>query len=182
MAVAVLSAAADYDARLRRATQIVTCHPTITWALAAVALTAGAAYWHATGRYDPYSAGPLHLIWAGVALFVMLPAVFGRSERGLPGRVLSTRLLAWLGLVSYGIYLWHLPLVPKLGHLSSNVVGERVGGSAQTIALFLVVVAVTVICAAGSYYLMERPILRFKEGFTRRHLTRWSARVALDEQ
>jgi peptidoglycan/LPS O-acetylase OafA/YrhL len=34
-----------------------------------------------------------------------------------------------------------------------------------TIVLLILVVAATVVCAASSYWLVERPILRFKDGF-----------------
>ena len=44
----------------------------------------------------------------GVAFFLVLPAVFGDNAGGWPRRVSSWRLLGWLGLISYGIYLWHL--------------------------------------------------------------------------
>jgi peptidoglycan/LPS O-acetylase OafA/YrhL len=132
------------------------------------ALTIASAYWEHTGRYDAYSSGPLHFMWAAIALFMLLPAAFPQSGRGIPARVLSTRLLVWLGLVSYGVYLWHLPLLPELGRATSDVAGTRVAGPLLTIILFALIAAASAACAAASYYLLERPILRFKGSFASR--------------
>jgi peptidoglycan/LPS O-acetylase OafA/YrhL len=67
-------------------------------------------------------------------------------------------VLAWLGLVSYGIYLWHDPLLGKL--LQHGAYSWWRGHP------FLVLTAATflaaVVAAALSYYAFERPILSFK--------------------
>jgi peptidoglycan/LPS O-acetylase OafA/YrhL len=60
--------------------------------------------------------------------------------------------MAWLGLVSYGIFLWHNAVVIRLSH-------DHAWGFAP---LLLATVAVTVPIAAASYYLLERPVLRWK--------------------
>ena len=63
-----------------------------------------------------------------------LPAVFGTGEGGIPRRVLAAAPLAWLGLISYGIYLWHLPLAqliglpPEASPFSSDAGLDLVGG------------------------------------------------------
>ena len=45
----------------------------------------------------------------GLCGFVVLPAVFGPQGRGRIRRVLRARIAVMLGVVSYGIYLWHVP-------------------------------------------------------------------------
>jgi peptidoglycan/LPS O-acetylase OafA/YrhL len=165
MAVAVFSAAADHGHGVSRITQAIGRHPSLLWTLSFAAFSLAAAYRVWTGNYDGYSAGPLHLIWAAVALFLLLPAVFPRGHGGVPGRILSIRLLGWLGIISYGVYLWHLPLVPKVGGAASDLVGIRFSGVMLTAVLLGLVVAVAAGCAACSYYFVERPILRFKDGF-----------------
>jgi peptidoglycan/LPS O-acetylase OafA/YrhL len=172
MAVAVLSAAAEHTGATPWLMRVIWRWPSLCWFGAFLVLTTAAAYWKVTNRYDPYSGGPLHLIWAGMALFLLLPAAFPHGQRGLPRRVLSNPFVAWLGVISYGIYLWHLPLIPKVGGAISTVVGHPVKGAALTIVLAVCASACAVACAALSYYLVERPLLRFKNGFGRHRAAR----------
>jgi peptidoglycan/LPS O-acetylase OafA/YrhL len=95
-----------------------------------------------------------HLFYGAIAFFLLLPAVFGDSLGGLPRVILRNRVLAWLGLISYGIFLWHHPFVGEVA--TWNFGGWRFAG--MTLATF----AFAVGCAALSYYLVERPLLRFK--------------------
>jgi peptidoglycan/LPS O-acetylase OafA/YrhL len=68
----------------------------------------------------------------------------------LPRRVLSHPLIAWIGLISYGIFLWHF------------AVARELGSQLPYAAALPVTLIVSVAIAAASYYLVERPILRFK--------------------
>jgi peptidoglycan/LPS O-acetylase OafA/YrhL len=45
---------------------------------------------------------------------VALPAVFGDRAGGLPRRFLAWTPVAWVGMVSYSVYLWHLPIAELL--------------------------------------------------------------------
>jgi peptidoglycan/LPS O-acetylase OafA/YrhL len=99
-----------------------------------------------------------------VACGLALPAAVPVARRGLIERLLGARTIAWLGLVSYGIYLYHYPVASALsGGVSS-------GGNATTKFLWLApaTVAITVGAAAVSYYVVERPALRFKDRRTPR--------------
>ena len=71
--------------------------------------------------------------------------------RSRVGRVLGCRPLAWVGERSYGIYLWHLPVVvfAPAGLLE-----------AQPVLRDAVLVAVTVVLATLSWALVENPIRR----------------------
>ena len=68
----------------------------------------------------------------------------GRLSRGL-----AWRPLHFLGTISYGIYLWHWPVIVYIN-------GERTGLS--TWPLDIVRVVVTLALSTASYYLVERPI------------------------
>jgi len=114
----------------------------------------------------------LGAIALGIALHVLLvaPAIFGERAGGLPRRVLAAAPLAWLGLVSYGVYLWHLTVAELLGlpadagHFSAeglDLVGRI--DHLQTPILFALTLAVSTAIAAASYYLVELPFLRRKE-------------------
>ena len=65
-------------------------------------------------------------------------------------RVLSLRPLVWIGMVSYGAYLWHFPVAIELDSARTGLTGG---------ALLAVRVAATFVLAAASYYLVERPIM-----------------------
>ena len=86
------------------------------------------------------------------SLLLLVPAVFD-GGLGLPRRLIGNRFVAWLGLVSYGIFLWHVVVIRALGLWRPDL---------QFLPLLVVTVAVTVPIAAASYYLVERPVLRFK--------------------
>jgi peptidoglycan/LPS O-acetylase OafA/YrhL len=99
-----------------------------------------------------------HLLYAAVALCLLLPAVFGDRAGGWPRRVLANRWLAALGLISYGVFLWHLTLAIKLS-------GESASGwlpFGRFLSLTVIVLAVSIPVAAASYLLLERPLLRLK--------------------
>ena len=86
-----------------------------------------------------------HVLFAGVAFFLLLPAVFGDDRTGLPRRVLRHPVAAWLGLVSYGIYLWHVPFVLRFNELG---VGRWIPGTTFPTEV-VVAVATAVACAAA---------------------------------
>jgi peptidoglycan/LPS O-acetylase OafA/YrhL len=73
------------------------------------------------------------------------------SPEGLAARVLSLPPLVWVGRVSYGLYLWHWPLFAALNADRTGLTGN---------ALFGTRIAATVLVAAASFHLIERPIRR----------------------
>lgn len=84
-------------------------------------------------------------------------------------RVFGLRPLAYLGKISFGLYVWHLYamdwskkyVLPWLGALMRGTSWERWWS-----AIFLTELAVTVGFAAASYKFYERPFLRLKKRFT----------------
>lgn len=156
MALAVLSVAWQDRQRPPRVVRLVSDRPATCWAIAlGVYLVLGAALTSAP-QHIHFSDAQLivqHILRGVVALFLILPAVFGDTAGGWPRRVLSLRWLGWLGLVSYGIYLWHLEVVIVLSGRVDNAWWP----------LLVSAIAVSTACAAASYYVVERPILRFKD-------------------
>jgi peptidoglycan/LPS O-acetylase OafA/YrhL len=107
-----------------------------------------------------------HLTYGAVSFLLVLPAVWGDGQGGAPRRLLALRPVAWLGLVSYGLFLWHARWVEYF-------TGKGAGGwlpwvGSAFVVMLAVVLAVSLVCAAVSYYVVERPILRYKDGFRRR--------------
>jgi peptidoglycan/LPS O-acetylase OafA/YrhL len=92
-----------------------------------------------------YYRGGSVLFCATAALLILaLEAGGGRSVN----QVLSSRPLVWIGKISYGMYLWHWPIIIALAPVS-------VGGPAARV---LIVLGLTTAIAAASYHLLERPI------------------------
>jgi lysophospholipase L1-like esterase len=71
------------------------------------------------------------------------------SQRSVLARCLSFAPLRYVGRISYGLYLWHFPLFIYLDHARTGLTGD---------ALFVVRVALTLVVATASFYLIERPI------------------------
>jgi peptidoglycan/LPS O-acetylase OafA/YrhL len=91
-----------------------------------------------------------YLLFGVIAALILLPAVFGVDGGGLARRALAHRSLVWLGLVSYGIFLWQIPVLILFVDL----------GVEAFVPLTIATFVLTVACAAASYYLLERPLMR----------------------
>lgn len=100
-----------------------------------------------------------HVLNAAIALLFVWPALFGNfAPRGLVRRILANPVLLWLGLISYGIYLYHYHALFALllfGWGDFTIVHPYVHWFVGGLGL-------TVILAAVSWYVVERPLLRFK--------------------
>jgi peptidoglycan/LPS O-acetylase OafA/YrhL len=86
---------------------------------------------------------------SAVALIAHLLA----SPRGPLGRVLSFPPLAALGKISYGVYLWHWPVI-----VATNPWG-RTGGA--LVAKAAIALGLSIV----SWWVVERPFLRLKDRF-----------------
>jgi peptidoglycan/LPS O-acetylase OafA/YrhL len=119
-------------------------------------------------RVTPAQSVAQHALYGAIAFFLLLPAVFADDGGGFPRRVLGNRLVAWLGLISYGIFLWHHPIALKLTEANDRGLFASFRMLGITAATFAIAVA----CAAISYYVLERPILRYKDGLARYRIQR----------
>lgn len=156
MGLAVISVALRHRARPPRAVAFIAAHPGVCWvaALAVYALlSAIVSDAPQNFVYDHRQLVADHVLRGLIAVLIVLPAVFGETAGGLPRRVLASGPLRWLGRISYGIFLWHLPLVIWL----------YAHGVHNPALLLVLTVSWTIACAAASYYLVERPLLRFKD-------------------
>ena len=95
-------------------------------------------------------------------------AQFGPALAALPApaaaragtvSLLCRRPLAWLGVISYGIYLWHQPLM----QMFDRAVGNPRGAGAFA-GLFAATLAGAIVLGAASWYLVERPVQRWWRG------------------
>jgi peptidoglycan/LPS O-acetylase OafA/YrhL len=93
-----------------------------------------------------------------VAILLVTPAVFEDHRGGPVHRLLSNPVLKWTGLVSYGIFLYHHTIA---GYLSEKGATDWIPGGAF-FGLVSATFAITIVVAALSYYLVEKPFLRLK--------------------
>ncbi len=180
MTLAVISVEDQHRPVSRRPVAFAVSHPSLCWLGALACLLGATAVLHPGGLFNiilslherqPYLrtfAGLL--LTAGLSVFLVAPAAFGEAAGGLPRRVLAWRPLAGLGLISYGVYLYHLTLGELIGestdpaHFSATGLGlaSRIHHAATPI-LFVLTLVVTVIAATISYRWIELPFLRLKE-------------------
>ena len=139
--------------------------PWKSWLIAAFAFSATvwALHYPASLPLLPIPA-PKQIAYVGLidlmGLCIVVPAVFGDQRRGTGRRILSARPMLFMGAISYGIYLWHVPLMDKLVTLkvfdttSSGPTGVNFFGiTALTLVL-------TVGVATVSWYLLEKPLIK----------------------
>ncbi len=134
-------------------------HPAWPWAIAALIWLL--LVWLGPDYPEPYRTASFftaEALYGVIALLLLAPAVFGHTAGGVVRRFLAARPLTWLGLVSYGFFLWHLPILVKIGDTGAF----EVSGVPRTVEVWVAGFLLTLPCAAASYYLLERPLLRLK--------------------
>jgi hypothetical protein len=115
---------------------------------AAVVALAGLVWaWFTLPGTDPrlYHGG---LLACGLAATVVLAAASHPSP-GPVARVLSFAPLRWIGLISYGLYLWHWPVITFFTPGRTGVYGNALLASRVGLSFGL---------AVASYFLFEKPI------------------------
>jgi peptidoglycan/LPS O-acetylase OafA/YrhL len=167
MALAVVSVATHGREASSRVLSLVVRRPWVPWA-AFFALFTLVAYGFGLPRgfflvYGNWNYLGEHIGYAACALLLLLPAVFGDWAGGWPRRLLGHRALAWLGLISYGIFLYHAPFVLELHNHGAD---GWLPGSGY-LSLTLPSLAIAIACAAASYYVVERRALRYKDAHPR---------------
>jgi len=103
-----------------------------------------------TNQYTPFMfRGGLELLSVATALVVLAVVTPG----SILGRVLGAQPLRWLGVRSYGMYLWHYPLILLTAAAAT-------AGEPASLPRAAAVVAGTVAVSALSWRVVEEPIRR----------------------
>lgn len=118
-------------------------------AAAGLAAIAGASLF--LSAHDVYP-GALALLPVGGAVAVLTAGLAGAGGPAI--RLLASRPMVAIGLVSYSWYLWHWPLI---AFANFRLFGE------SEVLLNLTLSAVALLLATGTYLLVERPIRRLRQ-------------------
>ena len=100
-------------------------------------------------------------LYSLTALFLLLPAVFGPQGRGVVRRFLQLRPMVYLGMISYGIYLWHQAFIEKVHQWGGWAKQPLPNG--PFLETLIPALALTIVVASLSWYLVEAPLLRRKD-------------------
>ena len=99
-----------------------------------------------------------HFLNGVIVLFLLLPGVFGNQSRGGIRKFLRWKPIAYTGLVSYGVYLWHQGFTDK-----AMLWTDSTPLHANFILITTLAVAFSVATATVSWYWLERPINRRRD-------------------
>lgn len=103
--------------------------------------------------YAPIEYLSLNLLQGAGAVLLLVPVLLGNPNLGVPSRVFGHPVLMWLGVISYGIVLWHVTVAVNLGFA---------GADAGFVPVLIGTVLLTIPLAALSYYVVERPLMKLK--------------------
>jgi peptidoglycan/LPS O-acetylase OafA/YrhL len=139
-------------------------YPGILWGAAALAFIGDSLYFDGKIlEYTLFENLLEHTVYGFIAFALITPLTFGDRRRGLTRRALDNRVLLYMGLVSYGIFLWHEAIVQQLvrwNFMDVVVIHPYLTWAVTTIALATLVATV-------SYYGIERPVMRLRTKIVR---------------
>jgi peptidoglycan/LPS O-acetylase OafA/YrhL len=113
----------------------------------------------------------IYALSGAVAVGLTLPAACQTTPRGVIGRLLGSPVLTRAGIISYGLYLYHLPIMIKL----NAVMMTSSHDTYRLVLLTTATLALATVAATLSYYLIERPALGLAHRITARTRTGMTA-------
>jgi len=90
----------------------------------------------------------------GAALFILFLNLFFSHKFRWAISVLEWKPLAWLGTISYALYLWHVPIID----MCIRFLGERTHA-------YLLALPISIYMAAFSYYIIEKRFMGLRKAF-----------------
>ena len=139
-------------------------YPGISWGLAALCLAVLA--WGTGANVSAYEAATSAQIWnrhllaVAIGVLLMLPLIVGDQSKGILRRVLGFPPFLWLGIVSYGVYLFHPVVLHTLSHI--GLVRFGMGSPGGYFAILSLEFLMVVVAASISWHFVERPMNALK--------------------
>ena len=99
----------------------------------------------------------VRLVYSFVALLLVAPGVFASDHQGPVRQLLANPVMVWLGLISYGIYIWHEAIQDLYLRWT-----DQVPFATSAVEMGLFTLALTIPVSALSFYIVERPAMRFR--------------------
>jgi peptidoglycan/LPS O-acetylase OafA/YrhL len=124
--------------------------PTAALAAAGALVVVASGWWYETPGLFPDARALVLKLPAALGFALLVAAV--TAGRGAAVKLLSARPLVWVGVVSYGVYLWHLPLI-----IAGNELALLPAGVAPRLAI---VTAAALAAGWASWAFVERPAIR----------------------
>ncbi|HEY1040688.1 MAG TPA: acyltransferase, partial [Bacteroidia bacterium] len=78
---------------------------------------------------------------------------------------LKSKLLDYLGKISYGLYMYHLMIIPFIVYLFKTYMSYSGGGLVQNIMIYVFSILVTIVISGLSYTYFENYFLKIKSRF-----------------
>lgn len=109
-------------------------------------------------------------LYGAIGAILLFPLVFGDPKVGLVRRFVNWKPVWFMGTVSYAVYLWHVDIMERLVTMPTGV-GLRVEwhgifdwrlANANFAGMFFLGWGLAFVAAVLSWYLLEKPIMRFK--------------------
>lgn len=127
--------------------------------LLGIALVVAAIYWLPGRRAEYWADNLIFYAWTpALSLGIAAVLLAGAGGSGTLQKIFGNRIMVFLGLVSYSLYLWHLPVLTWLA-AASWYPGLTGGRLAWILALAL---PLTLAIATVSYLGVERPFMRLR--------------------
>lgn len=122
------------------------------FALASTPIAGPEAY---ESSHTPQSLLTKNALYLVIAVALLLPGCLGgtQAQKSVCGRALTNRFVIYVGVVSYGIFLWHMAVMTVLADKFGSLKGW-----AMFVGLWATTAIIVVAIATVSWLALERPI------------------------
>jgi peptidoglycan/LPS O-acetylase OafA/YrhL len=111
--------------------------------------------------FDSFIQDGIHLVLSVLFLIIILNI----STNPTCKIKLTNSILEYLGTISYGLYMYHLMLIPVIVALAKNYLNYTGNGFIENSLVYLLSVLISVVFSAISYKYFESFFLKFKKKF-----------------